>query len=45
MRLNVSCNQVAYRSYNMGTRRLPDIYTLALGHWVYVLGKALLPML
>ena len=25
---NMSCNQVVYISYNMGTRCLPDIYTL-----------------
>ena len=44
------CKQVVYKSYNMGTRDLPDIYTLALGpaalgHRVYISGKSLLPML
>ena len=34
--LNVPCNQVAYISYNMGTRGLPDIYTFAL--WPVALG-------
>ena len=48
--LNVPCKQVVYKSYNMGTHGLPDIYTLALGpvalgHRVYILGKLLLPML
>ena len=41
---------MAYKSYNMGTHGLPDIYTLALwtavlGHQVYISGKPLLPML
>ena len=47
MQLNEPCNEVAYISYNMVTRGLPDIYTLALGsaapeHQVYISGKTTL---
>ena len=37
--------EVAYISYNTGTRALPDIYALALGHRAYISGNALLPVL
>ena len=41
--------QTAFQLYivenNTGTRALPDIYTLALGHRAYISGKALLPVL
>ena len=33
------------RTYNTGTRALPDIYALAFGDRVYISGKALLPVL
>ena len=44
----LSNNQVVYNTCNMGTRGLPDIYTLrlvALVLWVYISGKPLMPML
>ena len=44
----LSYKQVVHNSCNMGTRGLPDIYTLgpaALVLWVYISGKPLLPML
>ena len=46
--------EVAYISYNTGTRALPDIYALALGrraymralgYCAYISGNALLPVL
>ena len=44
----LSNKQVVHNSCNMGTRGLPDIYTLgpaALVLWVYISGKLLMPML
>ena len=44
----LSYKQVVHNSCNMGTRGLPDIYTLspaALVLWVYISGKPLMPML
>ena len=36
---------VSHNSCNIGTRALPDMYALALGHRAYISGNALVPML
>ena len=40
MMVYILCN-----SYNTGKSALPDMYALAIGHRVYISGKALLPVL
>ena len=37
--------EVLHNSCNIGTRALPDMYALALGHRAYISGNALVPML
>jgi len=39
------CMEVLHNSCNIGTRALPDMYALALGHRAYISGNALMPML
>ena len=36
---------MSHNSCNIGTRALPDMYALALGHHAYISGNALVPML
>ena len=36
--------EVSHNSCNIGTRALPDMYALALGHHAYISGNALVPI-